>query len=621
MSVRIGHLSLARWVWPSIAAVTLTGMLPTTAARADCTTTGPTTVSCTGTTTNYQPGTINGVTITVQSGAAVNGGTGGTEAIYTINATNSTVNNFGTINGPVSFVGSDNTFLNAGLFQITDPAANLSGHSISGDFTQTAAGVLKLRFDDAFFDQLLLTAGNATLDGKLIVVPQAKVYTAAVTYDFVRTIGGNVSGTFASVTAGSPFFTVSTDYSSGTAAAVTLTPIAFNAVSGLTPNQKAVADALTANFSGSVTGNAATLYSNLFAATSVGVFDQLSGQGTSATQGATFFSGSMFMSLLGQTPFGTAGTPAAPLGYAAADTHPAARFIRLKSENAVARRWQAWARGFGGTRSVDGESNPGTFANQTRAGGGAVGLIYRADPDLLIGGAVGISQSHFKVDDLATNGDLTTGHVGLHAAKRWGARYASAALTYAHTANDTTRTITGVGPAETATGRFGSDMLAGRMEMGWRHDLGRMAVTPFGAVQYSELWQRGYAEGSTTSTGAPGVLGLSYAAQAIASFPLTLGAQIDARLALINGQVLTPYARLAWVHEFKPDSRIDASFISVPGAAFTVAGARSARDAAQINAGAKLALNATTALTASLNSEVSERSRTIAATGGLMAAW
>jgi len=117
------------------------------------------------------------------------------------------------------------------------------------------------------------------------------------------------------------------------------------------------------------------------------------------------------------------------------------------------------------------------------------------------------------------------------------------------------------------------------------------------------------------------VLGLSYATQAIASFPVTLGAQLDARFTLVNGQVLTPYARLAWVHEFKPDSRIDASFVSVPGAAFSVAGARNARDAAQINAGAKLAFNATTALTASINSEVSERSRTIAATGGLVVAW
>jgi uncharacterized protein with beta-barrel porin domain len=51
------------------------------------------------------------------------------------------------------------------------------------------------------------------------------------------------------------------------------------------------------------------------------------------------------------------------------------------------------------------------------------------------------------------------------------------------------------------------------------------------------------------------------------------------RIAFRNGMVLSPYARLSWVHEFNPDRAINASFIALPAAAFTVDGPRAASDA------------------------------------------
>lgn len=608
-----------------VGAAVAIGVASLQTAHADCVASGPTTVNCTGTTVNYQPGSITGITINIQSGASVVGGPGGTEAIFTTSSVGSTVNNFGTINGPVSFGGAFNTFTNAGLMEITDPAALLLGHSITGNFFQTSNGTLSLRFDaNSFFDQLFIFGGNATLAGRLILVPQAGIYTAPVVDNFVATVFGTVSGQFNRVTSPSPFFSVSTDYSVSNLVTVTLTPIAFNAAPGLTPNQKAVADALTANFSGSVSGDAATLYGNLFAASSVSVFDQLSGAGTSATQRAAFGTNNAFMGLLGAgIPFGGGGGNDAPLGYASADklTHPTLGIIKTKAQNDDAWRWQAWTGGFGATRSINSDAAAGSAASSQRGGGGAAGLVYRGDPDFTAGAAVGVSQSHFSVSDLATSGNLTAGHFGLHAAKRWGAIYAAAALAYARIDNDTTRTIIGVGPTETAKGRFVSDLLAGRLEIGWRHALGRYALTPFAAVQYSELWQRGYSESSTTASSAPGVLGLTYAAQAIASLPITLGAQIDGTFVLADGNELAPYARLAWLHEFKPDSRVDASFISIPGASFTVAGARVASDAARIDSGLRLTLSRRTALNASFTSELSDRSRSYAGTAALHVSW
>jgi outer membrane autotransporter protein len=374
-----------------------------------------------------------------------------------------------------------------------------------------------------------------------------------------------------------------------------------------------------------VTGDAATFYGNLFAATSVSVFDQLSGAGTSATQGTAFGTNDAFLSIFGQGGFpgGGGGLGGAPLGYAAAETrdHPALGIIKLKPQDEIARRWETWVVGFGATRSVDGDAAGGTFGSRQSGAGAAAGVTYRLDADLALGAAVGASKSHFSVSDLSTSGDLTAAHLGVYGAKRWGAFYAMATIAYARIDNDTTRTITGAGPTETATGSFASDLLAGRVEIGWRNDLGRYALTPFATVQYSELWQHSYSETSTTTGGGPGILGLSYAAQAVSSFPTSIGVQIDSRFDLASGQSVTPYARLAWLHEFNPDSRIDASFISVPGASFSLAGARAASDAAKMDCGLRLALNEQTALSASFNSELAGHSRTYAGTGGLRVTW
>jgi outer membrane autotransporter protein len=103
--------------------------------------------------------------------------------------------------------------------------------------------------------------------------------------------------------------------------------------------------------------------------------------------------------------------------------------------------------------------------------------------------------------------------------------------------------------------------------------------------------------------------------------PTFLGAQLDARYAFANGQVLSPYARLSWVHEFHPDRAVNASFIALPGAAFIVDGPRAASDAMRIDAGAKLAIARNAWLFASFDGEFSNRSQSYAGKGGVRIAW
>jgi outer membrane autotransporter protein len=570
--------------------------------------------------------TVN--TVVINNGKIVTGANGKSISSIGGGPLGDTITNNGTLDGTISIFNANSTLTNNGLITITNSGTAVGAqHQISagggGTFTQNAGGVLELRVDRTGASDTLIV-DTANLGGTLRAVVQPGLYNTTTNYaSLINACVCGLNGTFASTVASSPFFTVTPTYDNGTGQMdITLTRLGFGAAPGMTSNQQAVGAALEANYHGGVglSTSATTLYSNLFGATSLSALDQLSGQGTAATQSAAFGLGGTFLNVMAQAPgFGPQGADIAPLGYASAEkrVHPA--FAALARDETERRHWQAWAMGFGASRSLSGGGN--TAATNQRGGGGAIGVSYMPDSNRTVGFAVGASGSHFDVPDLSTRGDLTAGHVGVYGQQRWGAVYANAALSYAHIANQTTRVITGIGPSETATGSFDSDMLSGRIEIGWTHVLDRFQVTPFAAVQFSQLWQRAYTESSTQIGGGAGVLGLSYASQSISSLPVSLGTQVDTSVALANGQTINPFARLAWVHEFKPDTRVSAAFVSIPGASFTVAGASAARDAAKIDTGVRIPISASAAFLVTANGEFGDGSRTYAGTGTLSVTW
>lgn len=612
---------------------TAAALLPATSASAACTQVGSI-VTCTGTTLNFDAGTQTGLNVTVQSGATVLG-VYPSDAIRIENpsgVTGNTLTNNGTIDGFVTILsvnpGTD-VFTNNGVLQITDANAPLQQHSMSSaTFIQTAIGTLKLRVDANGFADGILTF-DATLAGRLVVVVQPGLYTTPMTYSGIIFPLNSLTGNFDSVTTSSPFFTASV-VGCGCVLDLTLTRVAFNSVPGMTPNQQKVGNALEAAYAaGTPTGNAATFFSNLFAATSIGVYDQLSGEGTSAAQDASFAAGAQFNNAMFQQGLawlnGVAGAAnSITLGYA---QEPRSRmaghdaFAAMRPRASEPGRWRAWALGFGATRTAKGASSTGSADKTTHTYGGAFGVDRQLADDLLVGVAAGGTGSGFSVSSLSTSGDVDGGHVGVYAVKSFGASYLAATLNYARLDNRTERTITGSGPTETANGRFNSDQLGGRLEFGRRYRFERTTVTPFAAIEPSVLWQQPYAETSTVSGGGNGILGLSYAANTTTSLPLFLGAQVDTRHRLRNGAILSPSLRAAWVHEFKPERQIEATFVTVPSASFTVDGARAARDAGRLDAGATLALNRSVALFATLSGELSNTSRMASATGGATMSW
>lgn len=239
----------------------------------------------------------------------------------------------------------------------------------------------------------------------------------------------------------------------------------------------------------------------------------------------------------------------------------------------------------------------------------------------MVGAAGGGSASGFSVPDRATSGTLDGAHVGAYAVARRDGWYTAASVAFAAFSNKTSRTIAGVGPTETATASFNSNLLSSRIEMGIEHRNGAFALTPFAAVELAQLRQAGFSETSITAAGAAGGLGLTVPSRTVSSLPTFAGVQIDDRVTLANGMIWTPYARVAWVHEFDPSRDVTASLIALPGAAFTVEGPRAARDAGRVNAGSKLAVNRTISLFDSFDGELSARSRMYAGKAGVQIDW
>jgi uncharacterized protein with beta-barrel porin domain len=551
------------------------------------------------------------------------------------------ISNKGVLDGKI-YIYNDN-LTNSGIITITNAGTPLfdSFNAVQnyflkdGSFIQTSTGTLALRVNSAGASDGLAALLGAQLGGTLGAVVQPGFYAATTKYAGVISAPfGTIAGQFASVQAFAAgtttplaYFTASATYNTQSVD-LTLNRLGFGAVSGETFNQQQVGNALNAGYSSGLTGNAATFYANLLQSTSTGALDQLSGEGTSATQSSAFFANNLFNNLMGSRALGwrsgdTNGFIAdTPLGYAGepSPTNAFAAFTKAPPQ-AFVPGWRAWGAGFGGGQSIGADPSVGAAGISSSAAGGAIGLDHQLDSNLLVGASVGGSHSSFSVPDRATTGSADAFQAGAYFLRQWGSVYLMGLGSYAHFDNQTSRTIAGIGPTETATGAFGSDLIGGRLEIGNTFRTWGINLTPFAAVQVSSLHQAGYTESSTTLAGAPGVLGLAYQPVTTTSLPTFLGVQFDTAVPLPNGMTWSPFARTSWVHEFDPARNITASLIALNNPAFTVDGARAASDSAKLDLGSQLAITRNVSLIASFNGEFSGREQIYSGMGALRVSW
>ena len=255
-------------------------------------------------------------------------------------------------------------------------------------------------------------------------------------------------------------------------------------------------------------------------------------------------------------------------------------------------------------------------------GGGAFGADVQLMPNLLVGGAVGGAGSDFSLDGRSANGTARLVSFALYGSWTMGPLYVDATAAYGLAQFSTTRIATQGTILERATGDFDGSQYGGRVEAGWRFRMQRYELTPFVGVTVQSLHQDGYSESSTNFTsGAPGILGLSYQAQTTTSVRSTLGGQAATTFQLGERLTLTPRLRAAWAHEFNADRQVSATFLSIPAASFTVNGARPARDAALVSAGIDVGIGRNVTVYAQFDSELAGSGNAYAGSGGLRVSW
>ena len=260
--------------------------------------------------------------------------------------------------------------------------------------------------------------------------------------------------------------------------------------------------------------------------------------------------------------------------------------IRQQATNWVGRSASGvglWGNLSGASSSLRGDNGSATL-NATGATV-QVGLGHAIDPDVVVGAAIGGSNSGYSVADRFTTGTYNAVSLALYGVARKENFYAAGTLSYSHGDTGMTRQVTVNELFNKQQGNFSTDVVGARIELGLRGAAGNLSVTPFAAFQPTWLRQGAFSEGLTGASNSLVNMGLNYQSQSVTSLPASLGLQVDGQIPLEGGWTLSPSLRAAWIYEFQTDRSLQAALAMLPGQSFTVYGASAARNTAQVQLG------------------------------------
>jgi autotransporter-associated beta strand protein len=505
--------------------------------------------------------------------------------------------------------------------------------------SMTVNGNLRLESGSGYFVNVFPTVSNsahvtgtATLGGAQVVATYAPGDYIAKRYTILT--AGSVDGTFSSIdNEGLPAgFFASLSYDA-THAFLNLS-LGLDFGDSLNGNQGNLANALINffNVNGGIPGAFGTL--------TPAVLTQISGEGATGSQQATFDAMKQFMGVLTDPFIDGRGEVAAASGGSAgyADERAALAYAAKgatgsKSERdayaTMARkaptadtfigRWSVWAAGYGGSQTTDGNAAAGSNATTSRIFGTAVGADYRFSANTIAGFALGGGGTNFNVANGLGGGRSDLFQAGAFVKHTNGPAYVTAALAYGWQDVTTDRTLTIAG-RDQLRAEFNANAWSGRVEGGYRFitpTLGGVGLTPYAAAQATMFDLPAYAE--TAVVGA-NTFALSYDAKNVTATRSELGLRSDKSYAMSNG-ILTLRGRAAWAHDFNSDRSAVATFQTLPGATFTVNGALPAPDAALTTASVEMKWQNGWSTVASFEGEFSNVTRSYAGKGAVRYAW
>ncbi len=262
----------------------------------------------------------------------------------------------------------------------------------------------------------------------------------------------------------------------------------------------------------------------------------------------------------------------------------------------------------------------GQGSRHTQIAGALMGLDKWFGNDRMAGLSIGGGTSDFSVANRASQGQTTSVNLSFYGLARFGQAYVSGVVAYGNFATDLKRNALGDAMGLAAgRGSVKSNVLGGRVEVGWGQPLGSVSITPFASPGVDELWQNAFSEANASQPG--GGLALRHGGVGQTSMPLTLGGRVGRAFQLGGGKRIGASAELGWVHEFSPQRSATTAFLAAPNVPFRVLGVSASRDSALTSLDVKLLLTRNVALLGNFTGRFSGIETAVGGFGGVQVIW
>jgi len=544
------------------------------------------------------------------------------------------VNTGGTLGG-TGTVGNT-TIVNGGTLA---PGNSVGTLSVSGNLAFSTGSFYRVEVSTTASDRTNVS-GTATLTGATVQAVAIPGSFRSQTYTILNATGGlggtkfaglSVSGSFSPTRNPHLTYDLNNVY-------LVLDPGMIILPPGSSGNQTGVAGGINnAVESGATPPAGFDTLLNMSGAQLARALGQVSGQPGAASTQAAFNAMDQFLGMLDPLGGGTDGERGAGAGamsYAAAapdDARVREAYAAVTppktsgktggetSGETIDRRWGVWASAYGGGSNLSGNAAAGSSSTTSRIYGTVVGADYRVSPNTVVGFALGGAGYNFALSDSLGGGRADLFQAGFYGRHTFGPAYLAAALAYGWQDVTTDRTVTVAG-TDKLTANFKASTFSGRLEAGWRFapiPASSFGVTPYAAAQVTTFHLPGYGE---TAIVGSNQFALSYNSQDTTNVRTELGARTDQRF-LVNDGALTLRGRLAWAHDSNTSRLVSAAFQTLPGAAFTVSGARPAADSALVGGRAEIQWRNGLSLAGTVEGEFSPSTQTYTGKGTVRYEW
>ena len=273
----------------------------------------------------------------------------------------------------------------------------------------------------------------------------------------------------------------------------------------------------------------------------------------------------------------------------------------------AAPHWGVWATGFGESQTTNSGAMPGAGATTSDVYGTMVGADYALSERTTLGFALAGGGTYFNSGFSSGRSDLF--QAGSFVRQMIGDAYVSAVLAYGW------QDISAFAGSDRLNPGAVANAYSSRIEGGYRFALQGIGIAPYAAGQVTDFQlpaDPAQALASRFASG-DGINGVTDSRS-------ELGFRSDKSFAMQEG-TLTLRGRFAWVRDFNPDRSTLTMFQMPPGPGFALNGVVQAPDAALSTASAELRLSTGWLAALTLQSELSNSTRSYAGKGFVRYVW